>query len=137
MKKIPRISLYHKPIKAYGKGKKKEEQKYDEFEDDKLFMKKEIPKKLHHDKDFQAAKDLDDQILYISDPEQMISFDSRNKVRKINISKLKPLKQHEILECMAKERDIIVMKIMNPGLGKTAAWFNNPSSKALSAAIEF
>ncbi len=55
-------------------------------------MKKELPKKLHHDKEFQAAKDLDDQILYISDPDQMLSFDVRNKVRKINISKLKPLK---------------------------------------------
>jgi hypothetical protein len=41
----------------------------EEFADDKLFIKKELPKKLHHDKEFQAAKDLDDQILYISDPE--------------------------------------------------------------------
>jgi hypothetical protein len=37
---------------------------------------------------------------------------------------------------MAKEKEVIVMKIMNPGLGKTAAWFNNPSSTALSAGIE-
>ena len=64
MKNIPRISLYNKPIKAFGKKKKEEE-----FADDKLFIKKELPKKLHHDKEFQAAKDLDDQILYISDPE--------------------------------------------------------------------
>jgi hypothetical protein len=41
MKNIPRISLYHKPTKAWGK--KKEEEKineYDEFEDDKLFVAK-------------------------------------------------------------------------------------------------
>ena len=90
MESIPRISLREpKKIKE-----ELEDEDLEDLSDGELFARREyMPNFKHEDKKYQSAKIMDDQILYISDPEKMLQVkEYRKKVRKINISKLKPLK---------------------------------------------